>query len=90
MAARWTVVSDGWRYSTLRDVLNNHLLECSEYRIRRISGGYAWLIEAGEVTDNTNHCYGLAFVLLVNSLAVAAWFQTPGCRCPRAAAVYSP
>jgi mannose/cellobiose epimerase-like protein (N-acyl-D-glucosamine 2-epimerase family) len=36
------------------------------------TGGYAWLIEAGEPIDQTNHCYGLAFVLLAYSSAVKA------------------
>jgi mannose/cellobiose epimerase-like protein (N-acyl-D-glucosamine 2-epimerase family) len=33
------------------------------------SGGYAWRIEAGRVADATNHCYGLAFVLLAYATA---------------------
>jgi mannose/cellobiose epimerase-like protein (N-acyl-D-glucosamine 2-epimerase family) len=36
------------------------------------TGSYAWLIEAGEPIDQTNHCYGLAFVLLAYSSAVKA------------------
>jgi mannose/cellobiose epimerase-like protein (N-acyl-D-glucosamine 2-epimerase family) len=36
------------------------------------TGGYAWLIEAGKPIDQTNHCYGLAFVLLAYSSAVKA------------------
>mgnify|MGYP003388601429 CR=1 FL=1 len=36
------------------------------------TGGYAWLIEAGKPVDQTNHCYGLAFVLLAYSSAVKA------------------
>jgi mannose/cellobiose epimerase-like protein (N-acyl-D-glucosamine 2-epimerase family) len=40
------------------------------------TGGYAWQLDwnngAGSVTDGTNHCYGLAFVLLAYSHAVMA------------------
>ncbi len=32
-------------------------------------GGYAWTID-GESTDETNHCYGLAFVVLMNAMLV--------------------
>lgn len=28
------------------------------------TSGYAWLLNAGGVVDGTNHCYGLAFVML--------------------------
>ena len=33
------------------------------------TGGYAWKIESGEITDSTNHCYGLAFVMLAYACA---------------------
>lgn len=36
------------------------------------TGGYAWLIEGGEVADATNHCYGLAFVIVAASTAILA------------------
>jgi mannose/cellobiose epimerase-like protein (N-acyl-D-glucosamine 2-epimerase family) len=36
------------------------------------TGGYAWRIVGGEVADDTNHCYGLAFVLLAYACAFAA------------------
>lgn len=36
------------------------------------TGGYAWTLESGAVTDATNHCYGLAFVLLACSKALQA------------------
>jgi mannose/cellobiose epimerase-like protein (N-acyl-D-glucosamine 2-epimerase family) len=38
------------------------------------TGGYAWKIEDGRVTDTANHCYGLAFVLLAYACAVEAGF----------------
>lgn len=37
-----------------------------------ITGGYYWEIEGNEVLDDTNHCYGLAFVLLAHSVALKA------------------
>ena len=36
------------------------------------SGGYTWLIRDGQAVDKTNHCYGLAFVLLAYASAVKA------------------
>jgi mannose/cellobiose epimerase-like protein (N-acyl-D-glucosamine 2-epimerase family) len=36
------------------------------------SGGYAWRIDKGAVIDSTNHCYGLAFVMLAYACAVEA------------------
>ena len=34
------------------------------------TGGYAWRINDGEVIDGTNHCYGLAFVVLAYACAL--------------------
>jgi mannose/cellobiose epimerase-like protein (N-acyl-D-glucosamine 2-epimerase family) len=36
------------------------------------TGGYAWMLEGKDVKDGTNHCYGLAFVLLAYAKAVEA------------------
>ncbi|WP_299003397.1 AGE family epimerase/isomerase [uncultured Shewanella sp.] len=36
------------------------------------TGAYAWQLFNNKVTDDTNHCYGLAFVLLSHSLAFKA------------------
>ena len=36
------------------------------------TGGYAWVLDGGKVADGTNHCYGLAFVLLAYSHALMA------------------
>jgi len=36
------------------------------------SGGYAWTIRDGVPEDRTNHCYGVAFVLLAYSTALKA------------------
>ncbi len=40
------------------------------------TGGYAWLIEADRVVDATNHCYGLAFVLLAYAHAAMAGIES--------------
>ena len=49
----------GLRY--LRDVHRN-----------ATTGGYAWTIRDGKAEDRTNHCYGVAFVLLAYSTALKA------------------
>lgn len=36
------------------------------------SGGYAWTIRDGVAEDRTNHCYGVAFVLLAYATAMKA------------------
>ena len=55
----WWAVRHGLKY--LRSVhLNPH------------TGGYAWLIRDGQPVDNTNYCYGLAFVLLAYASAAKA------------------
>jgi mannose/cellobiose epimerase-like protein (N-acyl-D-glucosamine 2-epimerase family) len=36
------------------------------------TGGYAWLLDGQRVADGTNHCYGLAFVLLAYAHASMA------------------
>ncbi len=37
--------------------------------------GYAWVKNGAEVLDDTNHCYGLAFVLLANATALKAGIE---------------
>lgn len=36
------------------------------------AGGYAWVLRDGQVVDATNHCYGLAFVMLAYARALQA------------------
>ncbi|MGI4985299.1 MAG: AGE family epimerase/isomerase [Janthinobacterium lividum] len=36
------------------------------------TGGYAWLLDRNGVADDTNHCYGLAFVMLAYAKAIEA------------------
>ncbi|MFY8282788.1 AGE family epimerase/isomerase [Pseudoalteromonas sp. SSMSWG5] len=57
--------------------LAKHGLAHLEHAHKQASGGYAWLIkqdDSGKVTvlDDTNHCYGLTFVLLANAVALKA------------------
>ncbi|MCP3686969.1 MAG: AGE family epimerase/isomerase [Gammaproteobacteria bacterium] len=35
-------------------------------------GGYAWVLNGDEVVDDTNHCYGLAFVIIAGATALLA------------------
>lgn len=39
------------------------------------SGGYVWTLRDGVAEDRTNHCYGVAFVLLAYSTALKAGIQ---------------
>jgi mannose/cellobiose epimerase-like protein (N-acyl-D-glucosamine 2-epimerase family) len=39
------------------------------------TGGYAWTIRDGMVQDATNHCYGIAFVLLAYSTALKSGIE---------------
>ena len=43
-----------------------------------LTGGYAWLLDGERVADATNHCYGLAFVLL--AYAHASMARVESCR----------
>ncbi len=43
-----------------------------EYHRIPATGGYAWLREKGQVSDATNHCYGLAFVMVAGATALLA------------------
>ena len=39
------------------------------------TGGYAWVLHDGRVQDATNHCYGLAFVVLAYAKALEAGME---------------
>ncbi|MFI8621017.1 AGE family epimerase/isomerase [Marinomonas sp. NPDC078689] len=49
-----------------------HGLAYLRERHKRDNGGYVWLLNKDENLDETNHCYGLAFVLLAYSIAYKA------------------
>src|SRR3981081_3291367 len=46
------------------DALKHGVMYLRERHRNATSGGYAWLLDGDRVADATNHCYGLAFVLL--------------------------
>lgn len=71
------VINYAWAYARFRtEVYRNRVLHGLDYlqRIHRNprTGGYAWKIVDGQVLDDTNHCYGLAFVLLAHASATKA------------------
>lgn len=39
------------------------------HHLCKATGGYAWVLKGDQVLDGTNHCYGLAFVMLAYSWA---------------------
>ncbi|GAB3477642.1 AGE family epimerase/isomerase [Marinomonas epiphytica] len=49
-----------------------HGLDYLRTRHKSDKGGYVWLLSKDENLDETNHCYGLAFVLLAYSIAYQA------------------
>jgi len=53
-----------------RDKVLHGLAYLREVHRNPQSGGYAWRIDNGVVVDATNHCYGLAFVLLAYACAL--------------------
>ncbi|MCF2855969.1 AGE family epimerase/isomerase [Pseudoalteromonas sp. SMS1] len=56
--------------------LVEHGIDYLEQVHKQPNGGYAWLIEDGQPSDLTNHCYGLAFVLLANAMAYKAGIKS--------------
>ncbi len=43
-----------------------------DHHRNRSTGGYAWMLEGGQVSDGDNHCYGIAFVLMAYARSYAA------------------
>jgi mannose/cellobiose epimerase-like protein (N-acyl-D-glucosamine 2-epimerase family) len=54
------------------DALKHGVRYLREAHRQPATGGYAWLLGADGVLDATNHCYGLAFVLLAYAHALRA------------------
>lgn len=52
--------------------LARHGIDFLEQRHRQANGGYAWLLLDGAAADATNHCYGLAFVVLAYAESLKA------------------
>ena len=42
------------------------------------TGGYAWVLDRESAADGTNHCYGLAFVVLAYATALKAGLEEAG------------
>jgi len=55
-----------------RDIWQHGLKYLRETHWQEERQGYSWLIENGLATDETNHCYGLAFVLLAFATTLQA------------------
>jgi mannose/cellobiose epimerase-like protein (N-acyl-D-glucosamine 2-epimerase family) len=66
-----------------REFGNHDYLDAARHGLRYLrevhrnpaSGGYAWMLQNGIVEDATNHCYGVAFVLLAYSTALKAGIE---------------
>lgn len=54
------------------DALRHGLAFLRERHRNPVTGGYAWVLARDAVIDGTNHCYGLAFVLLAYAHAAMA------------------
>ena len=54
------------------DAVHHGLRYLREAHLNPATGGYAWTLRDGRVEDDTNHCYGVAFVLLAYSHALMA------------------
>lgn len=67
-----------WRHfgeSAHRDAMIRALSFLRQRHRNPETGGYAWVLDDGRVQDGTNHCYGLAFVLLAYSHALMAGLE---------------
>ncbi|HET7267628.1 MAG TPA: AGE family epimerase/isomerase [Oleiagrimonas sp.] len=61
-----------------REFGNDEYLDAVHHGVRYLrevhrnpdTGGYVWTLRDGQVEDTTNHCYGIAFVLLAYSCAL--------------------
>jgi len=54
------------------DAIHHGLRYLREVHRDASTGGYAWTLRDGKPEDRTNHCYGVAFVLLAYSTALKA------------------
>jgi mannose/cellobiose epimerase-like protein (N-acyl-D-glucosamine 2-epimerase family) len=54
------------------DAVRHGLRYLREVHRNASTGGYAWTLRDGKPEDRTNHCYGVAFVLLAYSTALKA------------------
>ena len=57
------------------DAVKHGLRYLREAHRNPVTGGYAWTLRDGQVEDQTNHCYGVAFVLLAYSCGLKAGLE---------------
>lgn len=57
-------------------IAKNGLDYLNQIHLNSKTGGYNWLISGDKILDDTNHAYGLAFVLLANAIALKAGIQS--------------
>ncbi|BDU15160.1 AGE family epimerase/isomerase [Lysobacter auxotrophicus] len=62
-------------YAEYLDAARHGLRYLREVHRDAASGGYAWTIRDGAPEDRTNHCYGVAFVLLAYATALKAGIE---------------
>lgn len=55
-----------------RDWVRHGLTYLEQVHRQASTGGYAWLLDHNQPIDTTNHCYGLAFVMLAGATALLA------------------
>jgi mannose/cellobiose epimerase-like protein (N-acyl-D-glucosamine 2-epimerase family) len=64
-----------FREPAYRDAVGHGIRFLRERHRNPETGGYAWQLVDGRVDDATNHCYGLAFVVLAYAKAIEAGFD---------------
>ena len=55
-----------------KDWVRHGLNYLEQWHYQHTTGGYVWLRDKDTILDATNHCYGLAFVIIAGSTAVLA------------------
>ncbi|MDJ0833666.1 MAG: AGE family epimerase/isomerase [Gammaproteobacteria bacterium] len=71
MAATRLPLNQGQRQQYL-DALAHGVNYLRQHHLHPQTGGYAWLLRNEQIVDATNHCYGLAFVMLAYASALRA------------------
>jgi mannose/cellobiose epimerase-like protein (N-acyl-D-glucosamine 2-epimerase family) len=61
-----------WQRADYLELVRHGLDFIEQVHWQSATGGYAWLLEDGKPVDATNHCYGLAFVILAYAEALKA------------------
>ncbi|MAD91270.1 MAG: N-acylglucosamine 2-epimerase [Gammaproteobacteria bacterium] len=58
--------------SKYKELAHHGLNFLEEFHFQKKTGGYAWLLDKDITLDASNHCYGLAFVMIAGSTAILA------------------